>query len=95
MANVTVSEIAGFGVGALLLIAASAAPKVDSFVARSQRRFSKSSLLISFSFSFCLCLSHLSFYTLRDFLPSKSASGNLNLLRLQGEIVAIACASCF
>ncbi|KAH9555055.1 hypothetical protein CY35_08G095000 [Sphagnum magellanicum] len=38
MANVTVSEIAGFGVGALLLIAASAAPKVDSFVARSQRR---------------------------------------------------------
>ncbi|CAK9189714.1 unnamed protein product [Sphagnum troendelagicum] len=38
MANITASEIAGFGVGALLLIAALAAPKVDSFVARSQRR---------------------------------------------------------
>jgi hypothetical protein len=40
MANITASEIAGFGVGALLLIAALAAPKVDSFVARSQRRCS-------------------------------------------------------
>ncbi len=57
MANVTVSEIAGFGVGALLLIAASAAPKVDSFVARSQRRFSKSlSLFLSVSISL-ICLS--------------------------------------
>ncbi|CAM6033712.1 unnamed protein product [Sphagnum compactum] len=44
MANVTVSEIASFGVGALLLIAASAAPKVDSFVARSQRTFSVTKL---------------------------------------------------
>jgi hypothetical protein len=40
MANITASEIAGFGVGALLLVAALAAPKVDSFVARSQRRCS-------------------------------------------------------
>ncbi|KAH8959377.1 hypothetical protein BDL97_06G075500, partial [Sphagnum fallax] len=32
------SEIAGSGFGALLLIAALAAPKVDSFAARSQRR---------------------------------------------------------
>ncbi|KAH9559745.1 hypothetical protein CY35_06G072800 [Sphagnum magellanicum] len=38
MANITASEIAGFGIGALLLIAALAAPKVDSCVARSQRR---------------------------------------------------------
>ncbi len=82
MANITASEIAGFGFGALLLIAALAAPKVDSFVARSQSRFSKSSVHISFFFSLCLCLSHLSFYTLRDFLPSKSASDNLNLLWL-------------
>jgi hypothetical protein len=38
MANITASEIADFGFGALLLIAALAAPKVDPFVARSQRR---------------------------------------------------------
>ncbi|KAH8959324.1 hypothetical protein BDL97_06G073300 [Sphagnum fallax] len=44
MANITASEIAGFGVGALLLIAALAAPKVDSFVARSQRRCSVTKL---------------------------------------------------
>ncbi|OAY81293.1 uncharacterized protein LOC109708273 [Ananas comosus] len=34
----TESEIAGFGVGALLLCATVAAPKVDAFIAASQRR---------------------------------------------------------
>jgi len=95
MANVTVSEIAGFGVGALLLIAASAAPKVDSFVARSQRRFSKSaslslSLFLSVSVSL-ICLStpcEISF-------QARVLGAILNLSGLQGEIVAIACASCF
>ncbi|XP_078161475.1 chaperone [Carex rostrata] len=38
MENLTASEIAGFGVGALLLCATLAAPKLDSFIALSQRR---------------------------------------------------------
>ncbi|KAJ3673079.1 hypothetical protein LUZ60_006453 [Juncus effusus] len=38
MENLTGSEIAGFAVGALLLSATIAAPKVDSFFSSSQRR---------------------------------------------------------
>ncbi|XP_010549962.1 PREDICTED: uncharacterized protein LOC104820974 [Tarenaya hassleriana] len=38
MQNITGSEIAGFAVGALLLGATVAAPKVDAFIAASQRR---------------------------------------------------------
>ncbi|XP_078430124.1 chaperone [Wolffia australiana] len=38
MDNVTASEVAGFAVGALLLAATIAAPKVDAFVSASQRR---------------------------------------------------------
>ncbi|PKA47167.1 hypothetical protein AXF42_Ash017112 [Apostasia shenzhenica] len=38
MNNLTASEIAGFGVGALLLCATISAPKVDAFIAASQRR---------------------------------------------------------
>ncbi|KAK9151744.1 hypothetical protein Syun_010053 [Stephania yunnanensis] len=37
MENVTANELAGFGVGALLICATIAAPKVDSFIAASQR----------------------------------------------------------
>ncbi|KAK9155693.1 hypothetical protein Sjap_003173 [Stephania japonica] len=37
MENITASEVAGFGVGALLLCATIAAPKVDFFIAASQR----------------------------------------------------------
>jgi hypothetical protein len=38
MENITANEIAGLGVGALLLAAALATPKVDAFIARGQRR---------------------------------------------------------
>ncbi|KAL0902848.1 hypothetical protein M5K25_028479 [Dendrobium thyrsiflorum] len=38
MENITASELAGFGVGALLLCATISAPKVDAFIAASQRR---------------------------------------------------------
>ncbi|CAK9231710.1 unnamed protein product [Sphagnum troendelagicum] len=38
--QITAAEIAGFSVSALRLIAALAAPKVDSFVVHSQHRFS-------------------------------------------------------
>ncbi|KAG1341929.1 hypothetical protein COCNU_05G001580 [Cocos nucifera] len=37
MENLTASEIAGFGVGALLLCATIAAPRVDAFISSSQR----------------------------------------------------------
>ncbi|XVF81767.1 hypothetical protein PTKIN_Ptkin15bG0182900 [Pterospermum kingtungense] len=37
MENITASEIAGFGVGTLLLCATIAAPKVDAFISSSQR----------------------------------------------------------
>ncbi|WOL01459.1 hypothetical protein Cni_G10175 [Canna indica] len=37
MENLTSSEIAGFGVGALLLSATIAAPRVDAFISASQR----------------------------------------------------------
>uniref|UniRef100_A0A7N0VL82 Uncharacterized protein n=1 Tax=Kalanchoe fedtschenkoi TaxID=63787 RepID=A0A7N0VL82_KALFE len=37
MENITASEIAGLGVGTLLLCATIAAPKIDSFVSASQR----------------------------------------------------------
>ncbi|KAJ0968251.1 hypothetical protein J5N97_025168 [Dioscorea zingiberensis] len=37
MDNVTASEIAGFGVGTLLLCATIAAPKVDALISASQR----------------------------------------------------------
>lgn len=37
MENITASEIAGFGVGTLLLCATIAAPRVDSFISASQR----------------------------------------------------------
>jgi hypothetical protein len=80
MANITAAEIAGFSVSARLLIAALAAPKVNSFVVHSQCRFSIFSLQISLSLS----LSHLSLYTLQDFdlLWRKNASGDLNPLQL-------------
>ncbi|XP_072979136.1 uncharacterized protein [Typha angustifolia] len=38
MESITSSELAGFGVGALLLCATIAAPKVDAFISASQRR---------------------------------------------------------
>lgn len=38
MENITANEIAGYGVGALLLCATIAAPKLDAFIASSQRR---------------------------------------------------------
>ncbi|PON42923.1 Heat shock protein DnaJ, cysteine-rich domain containing protein [Parasponia andersonii] len=37
MENITASEVAGFGVGAFLLCATIAAPKVDAFISASQR----------------------------------------------------------
>ncbi|KDP24296.1 hypothetical protein JCGZ_25592 [Jatropha curcas] len=37
MNNITASEIAGLGVGTLLLCCAIAAPKIDSFISASQR----------------------------------------------------------
>ncbi|XP_021738862.1 uncharacterized protein LOC110705337 [Chenopodium quinoa] len=37
MENITASEIAGLGVGAFLLCATIAAPKVDAFISSSQR----------------------------------------------------------
>ncbi|EEF36435.1 uncharacterized protein LOC8277306 [Ricinus communis] len=37
MNNITASEIAGLGVGSLLLCCAIAAPKIDSFISSSQR----------------------------------------------------------
>lgn len=39
MDNITASELAGFGVGTLLLCATIAAPKIDSFISASQRRY--------------------------------------------------------
>ncbi|MQM14271.1 hypothetical protein Taro_047201 [Colocasia esculenta] len=39
MDNATASEVAGMAVGALLLCAAVAAPKVDSFISSFQRRY--------------------------------------------------------
>ncbi|XP_020598585.1 uncharacterized protein LOC110038158 [Phalaenopsis equestris] len=38
MENITASELAGFGVGALLLCATVCAPKVDAFISASQRK---------------------------------------------------------
>nr|XP_024381579.1 protein ORANGE, chloroplastic-like [Physcomitrium patens]PNR50539.1 hypothetical protein PHYPA_009725 [Physcomitrium patens] len=38
MESITSNEVAGFAVGALLLAAALATPKVDAFIAREQRR---------------------------------------------------------
>ncbi|KAF8408239.1 hypothetical protein HHK36_007386 [Tetracentron sinense] len=37
MDNITASELAGFGVGALLFCATIAAPKIDSLISASQR----------------------------------------------------------
>lgn len=37
--HITASEIAGFGVGGLLLAATIYAPKIDSFISTSQRRY--------------------------------------------------------
>ncbi|KAL6136658.1 hypothetical protein ACLB2K_061953 [Fragaria x ananassa] len=37
MDNITASELAGFGVGTLLLCATIAAPKIDAFISGSQR----------------------------------------------------------
>ncbi|GMN57553.1 hypothetical protein TIFTF001_026662 [Ficus carica] len=61
MENITASEIAGFGVGTLLLCATIAAPRVDSFISASQRRFLFSSLpffcfLLFFTFH-CISIS--------------------------------------
>lgn len=55
MESITANEVAGLGVGALLLAAALAAPKVDAFIARGQRRLvslchlSPFSLLVQFN----------------------------------------------
>ncbi|ERN07913.1 uncharacterized protein LOC18436152 [Amborella trichopoda] len=38
MDNLTASEAAGYGVGALLFLATIAAPKIDAFISASQRR---------------------------------------------------------
>ncbi|KAF3956128.1 hypothetical protein CMV_018722 [Castanea mollissima] len=37
MDNITASELAGFGVGALLLCATIVAPRIDAFISASQR----------------------------------------------------------
>lgn len=39
MEGLTASEIAGFGVGALLLFSTVAAPKLDAFFSSQQRRY--------------------------------------------------------
>lgn len=51
MESITANELAGLGVGALLLAAALATPKVDAFIARAQRRYL---LLLSSFLSFQL-----------------------------------------
>lgn len=38
MENITASELAGFGVGTLLLCATIVAPRIDAFISASQRR---------------------------------------------------------
>lgn len=61
MDNITASEIAGFGVGTLLLCATIAAPKVDALISASQRRsllissFPSNSVLNFLVFSFTSC----------------------------------------
>lgn len=58
MDNITASEIAGLGVGTLLLCATIAAPKVDAFVSASQRRlFDYKSHCPFVLFLFILCIS--------------------------------------
>lgn len=58
MESITANEVAGLGVGALLLAAALAAPKVDAFIARGQRRLVRCvichllSLLVQFNRTF-------------------------------------------
>ncbi|XP_076893192.1 uncharacterized protein LOC143545141 [Bidens hawaiensis] len=37
LSHITASEVAGYGVGALLLCATISAPKIDSFISASQR----------------------------------------------------------
>lgn len=56
MESITANEIAGLGVGALLLAAALATPKVDSFVARGQRRLCLIVLVDPFFFFLLLTL---------------------------------------
>ncbi|XP_042970484.1 uncharacterized protein LOC122303018 isoform X2 [Carya illinoinensis] len=38
MENITASELAGFGVGTLLVCVTIAAPRIDAFISASQRR---------------------------------------------------------
>jgi hypothetical protein len=54
MEGLTSSEIAGFVVGALLLGATIAAPKVDGFIASSQRRSLPSSHFSASAFCFII-----------------------------------------
>lgn len=49
MQSLTSNEVAGFAVGALLLGATIAAPKVDAFIAAAQRRLYKLTNFISLS----------------------------------------------
>jgi len=66
MDNITASEVAGFGVGAVLLCATVAATKVDAFFSSSQRRFSLLSSLFSLPFSFFI------YYFLPSFISLNS-----------------------
>lgn len=50
--NITASEVAGYGVGALLLYATLSATKIDSLISTSQRRYTK--ILPSFVFYYQL-----------------------------------------
>ena len=63
------SEVAGLGVGAVLLCATVAATKVDAFFSSSQRRFSLSSFLFIYYFlpSF-ISLNSCDHETLLDFV---------------------------
>ncbi len=56
MEGLTSSEIAGFGVGALLVCATIAAQRVDGFIASSQRTYTNFPHLLFFFLSPFLCL---------------------------------------
>ncbi|XP_042456516.1 uncharacterized protein LOC122041047 isoform X1 [Zingiber officinale] len=85
MENLTASEIAGFGVGTLLLCATIAATKVDAFISSSQRSSHHGIILESYGSQMKGIRSPLKLMALDD---------SLGMCKRCGDLRMIACSRC-
>ncbi|MBA0846530.1 hypothetical protein Goshw_003539 [Gossypium schwendimanii] len=88
MEHITASEVAGFGVGTLLLCATIAAPKVDAFISASQRSCD------TLSYFDLAVVVHFVGLHLDVLWTLEKLSFSLGLCKRCGDLRMIACSRC-